>query len=122
MTRIKNNYESRLVLPNGQRIDAGKDNPIDGDAWKRMEDHDVVKAWLLAGIIEVIEDEPAADPTTTKAEKKPAKASAGAKTNKPAPSAPASGDPASAIGEPIAGDAQATNDPAPAAPSWKNPK
>lgn len=118
--QLKNNYENRLALPNGQTVEPG--DTVTVENWDKMESNNVIQAWLAARVIEVTEpdtvDEPELDLVTTAASKKLAKTAAGAKTNAPAPSSPASGEPAPAIGEPIV-----NNEPAPAdAPSWKDPK
>ena len=52
MADIKSNYNSPLGLPSGQTITPGATIAV--EKWKHNKDHAVVKAWLAAGVIEVV--------------------------------------------------------------------
>lgn len=88
---ITNRYESELVLPNGQRIGAGKTAMVDG--WNLIEKHNIVEAWIRAKVIEVADEQPTETgdngqttpaPATTKGEGNNAPAIGATTTNAPA--------------------------------------
>lgn len=50
-TKVSNVYSNVIALPNGQTIQPG--DSVTVQDWVLIESHDVIKAWIDAGVLEV---------------------------------------------------------------------
>ncbi|GFO81229.1 MAG: hypothetical protein A49_08560 [Methyloceanibacter sp.] len=53
MVSIKSNHTGPLALMGGPEMAPGKSIEVDDAVWAKMKSHDILKAWLKAGVIEV---------------------------------------------------------------------
>lgn len=58
MTSLKSNHDAPLPLPGvGGVLNPGATRKV--DRWNVLRHNDTIKAWISAGLVEVIEDKPA---------------------------------------------------------------